>query len=96
MGVGPLSAAALRDVAGQRYALVGTATRIGRSPDSDIVLPDLSISRHHAVIVDVGSANGVSVRGQRISPEAELSEGDRIAIGIYEFTFETNPRGRPE
>ena len=69
------------------------------------MLPDLSISRHHAVIIDngrtlviveVGSANGVSVRGQRISPEAELSEGDRIEIGIYEFTFETNPRGRPE
>jgi DNA-binding SARP family transcriptional activator len=99
------SAAALRDAAGQRYALVGTATRIGRSPDSDIVLPDLSVSRHHAVIIDNGrmlvivdmeSANGVYVRGQRIRPEAELSEGDRIAIGDYEFTLETNPRGPTE
>ena len=99
------SAAALRDAAGQRYALVGTATRIGRSPDSDIVLPDLSVSRHHAVIIDNGrtlvivdmeSANGVYLHGQRIRPEAEISEGDRIAIGDYEFTLETNPRGPTE
>jgi SARP family transcriptional regulator, regulator of embCAB operon len=99
------SAAALRDAAGQCHALVGTATRIGRSPDSDIVLPGLSVSRHHAVVIDNGrslvivdmaSANGVYVRGQRIDPEAELSTGDRIGIGDYEFTLETTPRERSE
>jgi SARP family transcriptional regulator, regulator of embCAB operon len=99
------SGAALRDAAGQLYALGGTATRIGRSPENDIVLPDLSVSRHHAVIIDngrtlviidMGSANGVHVRGQRIHPEAELSEGDHIQIGDYEFTLETEPAGRPQ
>jgi DNA-binding SARP family transcriptional activator len=99
------SAAALRDAAGQCYALVGTATRIGRSDDNDIVLPDLSVSRHHAVIVDngemlvlidLGSANGVYLLGERIVQHAELSEGDRIAIGECEFTLVTRPGGRPE
>jgi SARP family transcriptional regulator, regulator of embCAB operon len=100
----PPAAAALRGADGQRYALVGTATRIGRSPDNDIVLSDAKVSRHHAVITDdgrtflmtdLGSANGVRVRGQRIDPSTELGEGDRIRIGDQEFTLETKPRPSP-
>ncbi|MBV8294080.1 MAG: FHA domain-containing protein [Mycobacterium sp.] len=92
--------AALRGADGQRYALAGTATRIGRSSDNDIVLSDVKVSRHHAVITDngtafvitdLGSVNGVRVRGQRIDPSAELREGDRIRIGDQEFTLETKP-----
>ena len=95
-------AAALCDAAGQRHPLTGTATRIGRSPDNDIVLPDPSVSRHHAVvidngttfvIVDMGSANGVCVLGQRIQTQAEVTEGDRIGIGDHEFTLEITPLG---
>jgi SARP family transcriptional regulator, regulator of embCAB operon len=94
-------AAALRGADGQRYALVGTATRIGRSPDNDIVLSDGKVSRHHAVITDdggtflitdLGSANGVRVRGRRIDPSTELRDGDRVRIGDQEFTLETKPR----
>jgi SARP family transcriptional regulator, regulator of embCAB operon len=93
-------AAALRGADGQRYALAGTATRIGRSSDNDIVLPDVKVSRHHAVITDngtafvitdLGSVNGVRVGGQRIDPSAELCEGDRVRIGDQEFTLETKP-----
>jgi SARP family transcriptional regulator, regulator of embCAB operon len=93
----PVSAA-LRGADGQRYVLAGTATRIGRSSDNDIVLSDVKVSRHHAVITDngtalvitdLGSANGVRVRGQRIDPTAELREGDRLRIGDQEFTLET-------
>lgn len=91
-------AALLRRTDGQRYALAGRATRIGRSSDNDIVLSDVKVSRHHAVITgngtafvitDLGSANGVRVRGQRIDPSAELFDGDRIRIGGQEFTLET-------
>jgi SARP family transcriptional regulator, regulator of embCAB operon len=93
-------AAALRGADGQRHALAGTATRIGRSSDNDIVLPDVKVSRHHAVITDngtafvitdLGSVNGVRVGGQRIDPSAELCEGDRVRIGDQEFTLETKP-----
>jgi len=98
------AAAALRGADGQRHALAGTATRIGRSPDNDIVLSDAKVSRHHAVIIDDGktflitdlrSANGVRVLGQRIDPSAELREGDRIRIGDQEFTLETEPQPSP-
>jgi pSer/pThr/pTyr-binding forkhead associated (FHA) protein len=90
--------AALIGADGRRYALAGTATRIGRSPDNDIVLSDAKVSRHHAVIADdgrtilitdLGSANGVRVRRKRIDPSAELHDGDRVRIGDEEFTLET-------
>jgi SARP family transcriptional regulator, regulator of embCAB operon len=90
--------AALVGADGRRYALAGTATRIGRSPDNDIVLSDAKVSRHHAVIADdgrtllitdLGSANGVRVRRKRIDPSAELRHGDRVRIGDEEFTIET-------
>jgi SARP family transcriptional regulator, regulator of embCAB operon len=44
--IGRPVAGALCDANGQRYELVGTATRIGRSPDNDIVLSDTKVSRH--------------------------------------------------
>ena len=90
--------AALVGADGRRYELAGTATRIGRSPDNDIVLSDAKVSRHHAVIADdgrtilitdLGSANGVRVRRKRIDPSAKLRDGDRIRIGDEEFTLET-------
>jgi DNA-binding SARP family transcriptional activator len=92
---------ALRAADGQRYALVGTATRIGRSPDNDVVLSDAKVSRHHAVVTndgttimvtDLGSANGVRVLGRRIEPSAELRDGDHIRIGDQEFILETDPK----
>ena len=67
--------------------------RIGRAPDSDIVIPDPGVSRHHAElrhvagdrsIVDLDSANGTFVNGQRVSA-APLSEGDIVGIGPATF-----------
>lgn len=89
--------ATLRTDGGQRHTLAGPVTRIGRNADNDIVLSDVKVSRHHAVITasgtafvitDLGSVNGVRVRGERIDPSAELFDGDRIRIGDQEFTFE--------
>jgi DNA-binding SARP family transcriptional activator len=89
--------AGLRSPSGQYYPLLLVATRIGRSPENDIVLEDASVSRQHAVIVDTGSsfviadlrsANGVQVQCKRIRPSATLTDGDHIAICDHEFTFE--------
>ena len=64
----------LRDTAGGTHPLSATATRIGRQSDNDIVIDDVSVSRHHAVIIDTGtsfvitdlkSANGVFIRPAR-------------------------------
>jgi pSer/pThr/pTyr-binding forkhead associated (FHA) protein len=89
--------AVLRDATGRAYPLTGTSNTIGRSSDNDIVLPDVTVSRHHAVIektaatfviTDSGSANGVHVLGERIRNSATLDDGYLIRIGSYEFTFE--------
>jgi len=68
--------------------------RIGRTPDNDIVLEDLEVSRHHAelrklpdgryLIADVGSHNGTFVNGRRITSRV-LAEDDIIGIGHSTF-----------
>lgn len=96
-----LAAARLRDTAGHAYPLEATATHIGRLSDNDIVLNDADVSRQHATIIDTGtsfmivdlrSANGVEVQGQRIDISATLADGDYIGIAGHEFTFEIHPR----
>jgi hypothetical protein len=94
--------ASLRDTTGRAHPVLGTATRIGRSPANDIVLASTAVSRHHAVIVDTGtgfvitdlrSANGVYVSSKRIHVSATVHEGDQIRIGDDEFTFEYTSQG---
>ena len=77
---------------GVTFSLTGTEVTIGRRPGNDILLEGEKISRDHAVIrregrsfrlVDLGSANGTHVNGQRIE-RVELSNGDRIKIGNYD------------
>lgn len=67
--------------------------RIGRSPDNDIVVLDPDVSRHHAELrgtagtyrlVDLASANGTFVNGQR-GTDVPLSEGDVVRIGSAKF-----------
>ena len=67
--------------------------RIGRGPDNDVVISDLSVSRHHAElrrtgdayqIVDLDSHNGTFVNGQRVG-SAPLAEGDIVGIGPSTF-----------
>lgn len=64
--------------------------RIGRHSDNDLVLGDLSISRHHCVIsfengeygiTDNDSNNGTFVNGQLVCGRRLLANGARISIG---------------
>ncbi|MGW0159209.1 BTAD domain-containing putative transcriptional regulator [Mycobacterium sp. NPDC003323] len=93
----PPAPAQIRAATGRVFPLAAAATRIGRLPDNDIVLDDVSVSRHHAVLIDTGtsfvitdlrSANGVEVSGRRIRGTATLNHGDRIRICDHEFVFE--------
>ncbi|WP_329388739.1 ATP transporter ATP-binding protein/permease [Streptomyces sp. NBC_01351] len=72
-----------------------TAVRIGRAPDSDLVIDDLVVSRRHAElrsladgsyeIADLGSHNGTYLNGARIDGTARLTEGDIVGIGHTAF-----------
>ena len=68
---------------------------IGRSPESDVLLDDITVSRKHALLKkdgndyrlhDAGSLNGSYLNGN-IVEEAILSNGDRIQIGKYIFIY---------
>ncbi len=73
----------------------GQRLRIGRSPASDILLDDPSVSRRHAqvvhrggrtVLLDDRSLNGLFVNGDRVG-EAALSDGDAIMIGHVSLRY---------
>jgi len=81
--------------AGESFKPVGERTRIGRSPDCEIFLDDVTVSRNHAVLVerdgtyvveDQGSLNGTFVNRKRIE-SVTLAEGDELQIGKYRMTF---------
>ncbi len=81
--------------AGSKYVLDRDVTRVGRHPESDIFLDDITVSRRHAefirdsagyTIKDVGSLNGTYVERERIE-EAELSSGDEVQIGKFKLIF---------
>ncbi|SQD99892.1 FHA modulated ABC efflux pump with fused ATPase and integral membrane subunits [Parafrankia sp. Ea1.12] len=70
--------------------------RLGRSRDNDISVSDLLASRHHAEllvapgrveVVDLGSANGTFLNGQRIG-RAQVGQRDVIAIGHHLYQLE--------
>jgi ABC transport system ATP-binding/permease protein len=73
----------------ERRRVSGERLRIGRSPDNDVVLDDLLVSRRHAElhrvdggwqIRDLASANGTYVNGQRVS-KAAVNPDSVIGIG---------------
>ena len=81
--------------AGSRFPLDNDVTTAGRSPDSEIFLDDVTVSRRHAEVVrtaqgflvrDVGSLNGTYVNRERIE-ELLLSDGDEVQVGKYRLVY---------
>ncbi len=81
--------------AGSTYLLDRMSTTVGRHPDSDVFLDDITVSRRHAVfdrreggyvLRDVGSLNGTYVNRERVE-ERPLHSGDELQIGRYILTF---------
>ncbi len=68
---------------------------IGRRPDSEVFLDDVTVSRDHALLIarggdwyldDCGSLNGTYVNRARIESH-RLEEGDEVQVGKYKLTF---------
>jgi hypothetical protein len=81
--------------AGSKFFLDSPQTQIGRHPDSQIFLDDITVSRRHAeirrdtegfAIHDVGSLNGTYVNRERVE-EAGLRSGDEIQVGKFKLVF---------
>jgi pSer/pThr/pTyr-binding forkhead associated (FHA) protein len=85
--------------AGARFLLDAERTVAGRSPNADIFLDDVTVSRKHVefvredegfVVRDVGSLNGTYVNRDRIE-RATLRAGDEVQIGKFRMTFHPSP-----
>jgi len=71
-------------------SLNSASTTIGRGPDNDILISDLSVSRTHArvdriggryQISDLDSRHGVIVNEEKITEPTFVSHGDQIRLG---------------
>jgi pSer/pThr/pTyr-binding forkhead associated (FHA) protein len=80
---------------GESFPLDHDRMTIGRRPDSDVFLDDVTVSRDHALIVrrgdefhldDLGSLNGTYVNRRRIESH-HLADGDELQVGKYKLTF---------
>ena len=80
---------------GARFLVAQDRTSIGRSPESEIFLDDVTVSRSHAVIdrtatgftfTDLGSLNGTYINNQSMK-SAALVCGDEIQIGKFHLIF---------
>ena len=80
---------------GETFALDADRSTIGRNPDAEVFLDDVTVSRNHAMIVrrpdghyidDLGSLNGTYVNKRRIESH-RLVDGDELQVGKYKLTY---------
>jgi hypothetical protein len=85
---------------GARFLLDAPRVTAGRSPDADIFLDDVTVSRKHAEFIgqggsyavrDVGSLNGTYLNRTRIDELVALRDGDEVQIGKYRLTYHPSP-----
>lgn len=91
---------------GTRFPVLYWENSIGRSKSCDIYLPDVSVSRDHAVfmrrdegwiICDTGSKYGVKVNGKDVEDKAVVNIGDKVSLGRTTLTLwnaDTQPAQR--
>lgn len=81
--------------AGSKYFIDTDVTGIGRHPDSQIFLDDITVSRRHAEIRrsgngftlnDLGSLNGTYLNRDRVE-ETRLTSGDEVQVGKFKLVF---------
>jgi pSer/pThr/pTyr-binding forkhead associated (FHA) protein len=81
--------------AGARFLLDQDVTTVGRHPNADIFLDDVTVSRRHAeflrdgavfTVRDLASLNGTYFDGERID-EVQVTDGAEVQVGKFRLTF---------
>lgn len=84
---------------GARFLLDQDLTSVGRHPNADIFLDDVTVSRRHCeferkegkfLLRDLGSLNGTYRAGRTIDV-VQLVDGDEVQIGKFRMTFFASP-----
>jgi hypothetical protein len=91
--------------AGTKFLLDKSIVAVGRHPQSDIFLNDITVSRRHAEIerdasstyqvTDLGSLNGTYVNRERVD-RAPISSGDELQVGKFRLLFLAQKSGTGE
>ena len=77
-----------------RVVTIAEDTEVGRDCDDGVLIDDPAVSRRHLrleptsaglVVVDLGSANGTTVDGTRITEPRILHPGSRVQLGETEL-----------
>ena len=98
---GPLLVVRKGHEVGERFYVDRDVLTIGRDPESDIFLNDVTVSRHHARlrneegvvwVEDAGSLNGTYVNGECVE-NAQLAHGDSVQVGTFQMVFMAPPTG---
>lgn len=80
---------------GSRIAIDSDLITIGRHPESDILLDDITVSRRHAEVhrtdtgievVDSGSLNGTYVNKELVE-RGPLTDGDELQVGKFKLVY---------
>lgn len=80
---------------GSILVLHNRLTRLGRHPDSELLLDDITVSRRHAEIEqvgdgwrvrDAGSLNGTYLNNERVDDSA-IHHGDQLQVGKFRMLF---------
>lgn len=81
--------------AGSQFLIEKDVTTLGRHPESDIFLDDITVSRRHAeirrkdasfLVHDMGSLNGTYVGRNRVD-NTQLANGDELQVGKFKLVF---------
>jgi len=81
---------------GSEFALEHVITTVGRHPDSDIFLDDVTVSRRHVelertthgyVVRDLASLNGTYLNQARIEEESPMDNSDELQVGRFKLVF---------
>lgn len=83
----------------RRINLLPGRTTIGRRSDNVVVIPDRTVSGHHAVILieddqaileDLGSSNGTMINRRKLTMPYKLSHDEHIMVGTCHLLFTVN------